>query len=86
MHDAGAGQSTGPVGQHASHGPGMGPDMGAMCSGVHGKLRSARSAEERTAIMQEHMRGMSAEMRQKMQAHMRAMSGEERAQLCMKPW
>lgn len=87
MHHAGASESTGPHGQHASLGQGMGhADMGNMCSGVHAKLRSARSAEERATIMQEHMRGMPSEMRQRMQDHMRAMSGEERAQLCMRQW
>lgn len=86
MHHAAAAQATGPHGQQAGQGRGMGhAEMGAMCSGVHDKLRSARSAEERAAIMHEHMRAMSPDMRQKMHDHMRSMSNEERAQLCMKP-
>jgi hypothetical protein len=87
MHHAGAGESTSAQGRHNSQGMGMGQeDMRAMCSGVHDRLRSARSADERAAIMQEHMRGLSPEMRKKMDEHMRSQSPEDRAQRCMQPW
>ena len=86
MHHAGAVAAPGPQGQHASHGKDMGhEDMKAMCSAVRDRLRSARSANERALIMQEHMRGLHPDLRHKMHENMGSRTDEERAQLCMQP-
>lgn len=56
-------------------------DMTAMCAGMHEKMMSANTPEERKSIMQEHMKSMSPEMRQRMHEHMMSLSPEKRQQM-----
>ena len=48
----------------------MGPDEMAMCN-MHQKMMSAKTPEERRALMAEHMKSMPPEMRQKHMEMMR---------------
>lgn len=56
-------------------------DMTAMCAGMHEKMMSAKTPEERKAVMQAHMKSMSPEMRQRMHEHMMSLSPEKRQQM-----
>ena len=57
----------------------MGGDMAAMCD-VHTKMMSAKTPEERRALMAEHMKTMSPDMMKRhmamMQGHMQMMQEE----------
>jgi hypothetical protein len=50
----------------------MDPDLMAACRDVHDKMAAAKTPEERQAIMQERMKSMTPEMRQRMQERMGA--------------
>jgi hypothetical protein len=52
----------------------MDKDMMAMCGDMHEKMMSAKTPEERQAIMQERMKSMSPEMQQRMRERMGSMS------------
>ena len=70
MHGGSGGGAMG-----AGMGMGMGTmdaDMSAMCRDMHDKMAAAKTPEERQAIMQERMKSMSPEMRQRMQERMGA--------------
>lgn len=84
MHQASSAASMSGDGRHTGGAMPMNRgDMAAMCMSIHDKLRSANSSEERAAIMQEHMKSMTPEMRAKMHAHMHSMPEAERARMCM---
>jgi uncharacterized lipoprotein YajG len=52
----------------------MDADMNKMCRDMHDKMASAKTPEERQAMMQENMKSMTPEMRQRMQERMAAKS------------
>lgn len=51
---------------HMDHGSSHDMDMAAMCD-MHKKEMAGKTAAEQQAIMQEHMKSMPPEMRQRMQ-------------------
>jgi hypothetical protein len=51
---------------HMDHGSSHDMDMAAMCD-MHKKEMAGKTAAEQQALMQEHMKSMSPEMRQRMQ-------------------
>jgi hypothetical protein len=56
-------------GTPGQQGMGMGMDMQAMCD-MHRKKMAGKTAQERHAAMEEHMRTMPADQRERMQAMM----------------
>ena len=52
--------------RHMDHGSSHDMDMAAMCD-MHKKEMAGKTAAEQQALMQEHMKSMSPEMRQRMQ-------------------
>ncbi len=60
-------------------------DMMAMCGDMHEKMMSAKTPEERKAMMQEHMKSMPPDMMKKhmamMQEHMKMMQEHMGAQM-----
>lgn len=61
------------VGASAGGASMAGADMRAMCADMQQKMMSAKTPEERKAMMQEHMKSMPPEMRQQMPEHMEMM-------------